>query len=283
MNKRIGWLTALLGAGLLAGIGYGSWYALQPPSPLWSERDLAEQLRQLVDANGLSVRPLSVVVTAGQGTGSLADSANLCRRQGDQSCGSFYNLLRPGEAREERLKAATWHSSLTYGVDAVTYPTGVMAIGRSTMVTMAGDRVGMICLLAHELAHHARDHAFMHSVAAAGWRELPAKEAEQRSMALAREQELEADRLMLEYVARDGVSPERCVPRIDGIFRSDGDASPTDPLSNHPGYPERMENLQRELARIDPLKLKAEGKANLRRGSTRVLGYSPDLQLWTIW
>ena len=283
MQRVLKWLGVVLGLGALAGIGYGVWRSQQPPSPLLSEQELAEQLKQLIAANDLRVRPVSVVTTVGQGAAPLADQLNICRSQPDQNCGAAYNLLRPGEARDERLKAAAWQSSLTYGVDAVTFATGVIAVGRSTMVTLAGDRVGMTCLLAHELAHHAQDHSFRHSVSSAGWKQLPEAEAQKRSLALSRQQELEADRWMLQYAGRAGVSPERCVRSIDALHRSDGDGTPTDPLATHPGYQERMENLQRELARIDPLKLKAEGQANLRRGSTLTLGYSPDLQLWTIW
>lgn len=102
-------------------------------------------------------------------------------------------------------------------------------------------------------------------------------------MALMRQQELEADRWMLQYVSRAGVPPERCVRSIDAMHRSDGDGAPTDPQATHPGYQERMHNLRKALARIDPVRMKAQGQVNRRRGSTLTLGYSPDLQLWTIW
>lgn len=73
-------------------------------------------------------------------------------------------------------------------------------------------------------------------------------------MQYTREQELEADRIGVEYVAKAGLDPSSCLETIDFIHKRTGDTS-TKEMSSHPGESERRASMEEAINEL-PMRLK---------------------------
>lgn len=70
-------------------------------------------------------------------------------------------------------------------------------------------------------------------------------------MGFSREQELEADTVAVEYIAKAGINPEACLDVMDVIHRNTNDKS-TSTTSSHPGEGERRMKLEAAIRELPP-------------------------------
>ena len=70
-------------------------------------------------------------------------------------------------------------------------------------------------------------------------------------MGFSREQEREADRKAVEYVAKAGINPKSCLDVVDLIHKATGDKT-TSPTDSHPGENERRENMEKAIDELSP-------------------------------
>jgi len=70
-------------------------------------------------------------------------------------------------------------------------------------------------------------------------------------MGFSREQESEADRKAIEYVAKAGINPKSCLNVLDYIHKTTGDKT-TSPTDSHPGENERRANMEKAIEELSP-------------------------------
>jgi len=70
-------------------------------------------------------------------------------------------------------------------------------------------------------------------------------------MGFSREQESEADKKAIEYVAKAGIDPKSCLDVLDLIHKTTGDKT-TSPTDSHPGENERRKNMEKAIEELSP-------------------------------
>lgn len=70
-------------------------------------------------------------------------------------------------------------------------------------------------------------------------------------MGFSREQELEADKKAVEYVAKAGINPMSCLDVVNLIHKTSGDKT-TAPTDSHPGETERKSKMEKAILELTP-------------------------------
>jgi ABC-type sulfate/molybdate transport systems ATPase subunit len=122
------------------------------------------------------------------------------------------------------------------------YPQGLIGFDRSFFLVQGHDPAAVRCVVAHELTHFLRRHAYLSSrlEQQADQRRRPAAQRDLAQAALSQQQELAADRGALLMTAIAGHDPQACVRQLQEAAELDGDYAPEDPRGTHPGHGRRI-------------------------------------------
>lgn len=262
-------LLAAFGCALaLAGCGEP-----RPPQELLQVQAVSDQLLR---ANAIRTNPIRFALEAGETAPYWAQKAGLCKvskpdKDAGNGCENWAHLS-PAEAETPAHRQINRLAYLLGTASARTYAHGLITFDRSFFLVHADDPGALRCVVAHELTHFLRRHAFLSSRAAngplKGW---PEQQRRRALAALSQQQELAADRNAMLMTAIAGHDPVLCVQQLQNGAQLDADYAPDDPLETHPGYARRLGaakaylkgSLQRDLLAWR----KAQSKSSLRERS----------------
>jgi len=255
--KRLALATAGLGF-LGLGVFVALWQQPRPPAELQEVQRISHQLLM---ANQLHISPLHFALRVGSQAPYWAEKAGLCKstekeKQEGDPC-EFWAERAPGPSQAPLQQEVNRLAYLTGSAYAHTYSHGLVMFDRSFFLVHERDPDALRCVVAHELSHFLRKHAYRSSLQAHG--PLADLSEDQRNLklaALSQQQELEADREAMRLVAIAGHNPDTCVNWLQRSAELDGDAPPEDPKGTHPGLKRRLSEgraylkgpLARELA-----------------------------------
>jgi metalloendopeptidase OMA1, mitochondrial len=167
-------------------------------------------------------------------------------------------------------------------INAWCMPGGKVAVYTGILPVMENES-GMATVLGHEIAHATLRHAGQRisqqmivglglSVAQLG---MEMKNTQHRNLLLGllgagaqvglllpfgRDQESEADRIGLRYMAEAGYDPSQSIPFWKRMEKASGGGAPPEFLSTHPGTSTRIRNLREEIPEVQPLFQRAPEK-----------------------
>lgn len=264
---------AILAAGLgLAGLGVAIVFALRPRPP--EELQQVQLVSQeLLLRNQLHTSPLHFALRAGSQAPYWAEKAGLChssqkeKQEGDPC--EFWAERAPGNAQGPLQQEVNRLAYLTGSAYAHTYSHGVVMFDRSFFLVHERDPDALRCVVAHELSHFLRKHAYRSSLQANGpLADFSDDDRNLKLAALSQQQELEADREAMRLVAIAGHNPAACVSWLQRSAELDGDAPPEDPKGTHPGLKRRLA-LARAYLKGPLAKELAAWKAQHRHGPSQ--------------
>jgi hypothetical protein len=221
-----------------------------PPGELAEVRAVADDLLR---ANRIRSRPIHFVLEAGESAPFWAQQEGLCpiarsRKDPGEDCESWAHHA-PSQATGERQRQVNRLAYVMGTAGARTYPNGLIGFDRSFFLVHRDDRPALRCVLAHEVTHFLRRHAYLSSRAESERFAGLAEPQRRRALArLAQEQELAADRNALRMVAIAGHDPAACVRQLQEEAELDGDYAPEDPDGTHPGHRRRLAAARAYLA-----------------------------------
>lgn len=206
---------------------------------------MQEVADQLLRANAIRTTPIRFALEAGETAPYWAQRAGLCRASPREAAEGeacdHWARLSPSEAATPTHRQVNRLAYLLGTASARTYAHGLITFDRSFFLVQEDDVGALRCVVAHELTHFLRRHAYLSARAANGpLKNLP---EEQRSRALAQlsqSQELAADRQAMLMTAIAGHDPKSCVNQLANAAQLDADYAPEDPLGTHPGYERRL-------------------------------------------
>jgi hypothetical protein len=209
----------------------------------------------LLRANRLRTTPLRFTLEVGETAGYWAQQLGLCPRapQGedpDTACAAWAHGA-PGDAASPLQRQLQRLAYLYGNASARTYPQGLVSFDRSFFLVQGHDRAALRCVVAHELVHFLRRHAYLSSrrLQQPDLRDRPAPERDRVLAALSQQQELAADRGALLMTAISGQDPASCVRQLQEAAELEGDYAAEDPLASHPGHGRRIAAARAYLAR----------------------------------
>ncbi len=230
-------LAALSCAFALAGCAEA-----KPPRELRQVQAVSDQLLR---ANAIRTTPIRFAIEAGETAPYWAQKAGLCKaskqeKEAGDAC-EHWAHLSPTEAETPAHRQINRLSYLLGTASARTYAHGLITFDRSFFLVHEDDPGALRCVVAHELTHFLRRHAFLSSRAANGlWKELPEEQRHRALARLSRQQELAADRNAMLMTAIAGHDPLICVQQLQNGAQLDADYAPEEPLETHPGYTRRL-------------------------------------------
>ena len=200
----------------------------------------------LLRANRLRTTPIRFTLEVGETAGYWAQQLGLCPRapQGEDpelACAAWAHGA-PGDVASP-LQRQLHRLAYLYGnASARTYPQGLVSFDRSFFLVQGHDRAALRCVVAHELVHFLRRHAYLSSrrLQQPDLRDGPAPERDRVLATLSQQQELAADRGALLMTAISGQDPASCLRQLQEAAELEGDYAAEDPLSSHPGHGRRI-------------------------------------------
>lgn len=228
---------------LLLLLGGCSWQ--RPPEELSEIRRVADPLLR---ANHIRSGPIHFSLESGETAPYWATQAGLCpaavrsqaKENGNDPCESWAHDA-PGQSGNEGRRRVERLAYLLGTAGVRTYAHGLIGFDRSYFLIHRHDSAGLRCVIAHELTHFLRRHAYLSSRAASERPEGMAEEARQRAEAsLSQQQELAADRNAMLMTAIAGHDPAACINGLQTDAELLADHSPEDPLGTHPGHHRRI-------------------------------------------
>ena len=242
--RPLGCLVAALG--VLASASCGG---PRPPRELQQVQVVADQLLR---ANAIHTTPIRFALEAGETAPYWAQRAGLCKASKEETTDGdacdHWAHLSPQEAATPAQRQVNRLAYLLGSASARTYAHGLITFDRSFFLVQEDDRGALRCVLAHELTHFLRRHAFLLSRAANGpLRSLPEPQRRKALATLSQQQELAADRQAMLMTAIAGHDPIVCVQQLQNGAQLDADFAPEDPQETHPGYVRRIAAAQAYL------------------------------------
>ncbi|MCP9915540.1 M48 family metallopeptidase [Cyanobium sp. ATX 6F1] len=283
-SHRRGVLLVALGCALaLAGCG--------EPKPPRELSQLQAVTDQLLRANAIRTTPIRFALEAGETAPYWAQKAGLCKaskqeKESGDAC-EHWAHLSPAEAETPVHRQINRLSYLLGTASARTYAHGLISFDRSFFLVHEDDPGALRCVVAHELTHFLRRHAFLSSRAANGlWKDLPEQQRHRALARLSRQQELAADRNAMLMTAIAGHDPVICVQQLQNGAQLDADYAPEAPLETHPGYSRRLSAARAYLQGPLQRDLAAWRKAQANRGERTATAprwsWDPGDQLLTV-
>lgn len=255
---RQGWIAAQLLLLLLLPAGCG---APQPPPELLELRRVADPLLQ---ANQIRSRPIHFSLESGETAPFWAIQDGLCpssagakaRDSESEPCESWAHDA-PGQSRQEGRRRVERLAYLLGSGGVRTYAHGLISFDRSYFLINGHDSAALRCVIAHELTHFLRRHAYLSSRAASERPAAMTEPEQQRADArLSQDQELAADRNAMLMTAIAGHDPAACLTALQNDAELLADHAPEDPLGSHPGHRRRLAAGRAYLQRQLPADLK---------------------------
>lgn len=254
MTRSSSLLLALVAAGLLSGC-----LGPRPPRELEQVRTVTDELLR---ANRLRTSPLRFTLEVGETAPYWAEKEGVCRAvkaagDSESDCASWAHHA-PGAASGEAQRRVERLAYLLGTANAHSYSHGVIGFDRSYFLVHEDDPAALRCVVAHELVHVLRRHAYLSDRAGREtWRTLPEPQRQRQLAALSQQQELAADRGAMLMTAIAGHDPAACLAELQNSAELDADYAEEDPLGTHPGHARRMAAgraylagpLRRDLAR----------------------------------
>lgn len=236
-----------------AGLGLATALLLLPAGCSWEQppRELLELRRvsdPLLRANRIQNSPIHFTLESGETAPYWAAKAGLCPTAGRRAakdsdsdpCESWAHDA-PGQSGNEDRRRVERLAYLLGSAGVRTYAHGLIGFDRSFFLLHRDDPAGLRCVIAHELTHFLRRHAYLLSKAASerppGMTEAEQQRAEAR---LSQEQELAADRNAMLMTAIAGHDPASCIHELQNDAELLADHFPEDPLGSHPGHRRRL-------------------------------------------
>jgi hypothetical protein len=235
----------------------------RPPEELIELRAVADPLLR---ANHVRSGPIHFTLESGETAPFWATQAGLCpttvRSQAKENdsdpCESWAHDA-PGQSSNEGRRRVERLAYLLGTAGVRTYAHGLIGFDRSYFLIHRHDPAGLRCVIAHELTHFLRRHAYLSSRIASERPEGMAEEARLRADAsLSQQQELAADRNAMLMTAIAGHDPADCIIALQADAELLADHPAEDPLGTHPGHRRRI----------------AAARAYLRQGLAN------DLRIW---
>jgi hypothetical protein len=247
MRRRIIVSFAAFTAAALAATasGYSIWRSLSEPPAEYKTLEVI--LNKLNDGNKLGKANLAFMITAGPAASELAWGRGLCRGNLEtlyDQC-VFFSLLNPFKTYKNGWDEIIRQSYAMNLPNAWAYSNGTILLPRSLFRKFNNNNSHLACIIAHELSHELRSHAFeLNYYYNHNLKGLSEKDKEAASMKLQRQHELKADRDASIMVFRAGFKGRPCITAISEVFRLNGDGSNTEADSTHPGFDERMNAMK---------------------------------------
>ena len=262
-QSRRGFLQAAAGAAALAASG-----------PLLAQVDVGKSssLRNLVPAEELesaSTQQYAKLLAEAKSQGALASAGNAQL----QRLHAISKRLIPQAAQwNDRAKQWRWEVNLigSKQINAFCMPGGKIAFytGILEQLKLTDDEVAMI--MGHEMAHALREHARARIAKSQGTGTLLSLGAqllglgqlgdvaanvgtELLTLRFSREDETDADLVGLELAARGGYNPRAAVSLWEKMAQAGGGAGGPNFLSTHPSGPQRIQELQANVPRVQGL------------------------------
>ncbi len=243
-------------------------------APLLAQVDVgrSSSLRNLVPAEELeaaSVQQYAKLLAEAKSQGALAPPGNAQL----QRLNTISRRLIPHTAQwNERAKQWRWEVNLigSKQINAFCMPGGKIAFytGILEQLQLTDDEVAMI--MGHEMAHALREHARARIAKSQGTGTLLSLGAqllglgelgnvaanvgtELLTLRFSRDDESDADLVGLELAARGGYNPQAAVSLWQKMAQAGGGASGPSFLSTHPSGPQRIQELQSNVPRVQGL------------------------------
>jgi Zn-dependent protease with chaperone function len=264
---------------LLAAAGAA---ATAATTPLQAQVDVGKssEFRKLVPAEELedaAAQEYAKLLTEARSKGALAPQGN---PQLQRLRGIAARLVPQTAQWNERAKQWRWEVNLigSKQINAFCMPGGKIAFytGILEQLKLTDDEAAMI--MGHEMAHALREHARARiaktqgtgAILSLGSRlfglgdlgEMAASIGTQLlTLRFSREDETDADLVGLELAARGGYNPQAAVSLWEKMGQASGGAggSGLSFLSTHPSGPERIQQLQANVPKVQGLYLRARG------------------------
>lgn len=243
-------------------------------APLLAQVDVgrSSSLRNLVPAEELeaaAVQQYAKLLAEAKSQGALAPPGNAQL----QRLNTISRRLIPHTAQwNERAKQWRWEVNLigSKQINAFCMPGGKIAFytGILEQLQLTDDEVAMI--MGHEMAHALREHARARIAKSQGTGTLLSLGAqllglgelgnvaanvgtELLTLRFSRDDESDADLVGLELAARGGYNPQAAVSLWQKMAQAGGGASGPSFLSTHPSGPQRIQELQSNVPRVQGL------------------------------
>lgn len=238
----------------------------------------ASNLRKLVPAEQLEVaaeEQYAKLLADARAQGALATTGNAQL----QRLRNIASRLVPQTAQwNDRARQWTWEVNLlgSKQLNAFCMPGGKIAFytGILDQLKLTDDEAAMI--MGHEMAHALREHARARiaksqgtgTILSLGSRllglgqlgDMAASMGTQLlTLRFSREDETDADLVGLELAARAGYNPQASVALWEKMARAGGGAGGPGFLSTHPSGPDRIQQLQANVPKVEALYLRARG------------------------
>ncbi len=258
----------------------GSAAIVVPVAPALAQVDVgpSSNLRKLVPAEELenaASQQYAQLLAEARGKGALAPAGNpqLQRLQ------RIAAKLVPQTAQwNDRSRQWKWEVNLlgSKQINAFCMPGGKIAFytGILDQLKLSDDEVAMI--MGHEMAHALREHARARIAKSQGTGTLLSLGAQLLGLGqlgdvaanlgtqlltlkFSREDETDADLVGLELAARGGYNPQASVSLWEKMAQAGGGASGPSFLSTHPSGPQRIQQLQANVPKVQGLYQRARG------------------------
>ena len=243
-------------------------------TPLQAQVDVggSSSLRNLVPAEELeaaSAQQYAKLLAEAKSQGALASAGNAQL----QRLGTISRRLIPHCAQwNDRARQWRWEVNLigSKQVNAFCMPGGKIAFytGILEQLQLTDDEVAMI--MGHEMAHALREHARARIAKSQGTGTLLSLGAqllglgelgnvaanvgtELLTLRFSRDDESDADLVGLELAARGGYNPQAAVSLWQKMAKAGGGASGPSFLSTHPSGPQRIQELQSNVPKVQGL------------------------------
>jgi len=271
-QSRRGFLQAAAGAAAVAA-----------SAPLLAQVDVgaSSSLRTLVPAGELeaaSTQEYTKLLSDARAKGTLAPPGSAQLRRLRHIAG---RLVPQAAQWNDRAKKWRWEVNLidSKQINAFCMPGGKIAFytGILTQLRLTDDEAAMI--MGHEMAHALREHARARIAKSQGtstllslgsqllglgqFGDMAASVGTQLlTLRFSREDETDADLVGLELAARGGYNPQAAVSLWQKMARvGGGGGNGPGFLSTHPSGPERIEQLQANVPKVQGLYLRARGQS----------------------
>ena len=242
--------------------------------PLLAQVDvgLPSGLRQLIPAQELetaAAQEYAKLLAEARAKGALAQPGNAQL----QRIRAVATRLVPQSGQwNDRARQWRWEVNLlgSRELNAFCMPGGKIAFysGIIDQLQLSDDEIGMI--MGHEMAHALREHARSRIAKSQGTGQLLSLGAQLfglgrlgdvaasigtqlLTLRFSREDETEADLVGLELAARGGYNPQASVSLWEKMGRAGGGAGAPSFLSTHPSGPERIQQLQANVPKVQGL------------------------------
>ncbi|CAN5537506.1 M48 family metallopeptidase [soil metagenome] len=238
----------------------------------------SSSLRNLVPAEELeaaSTQEYAKLLAEAKAKGALAQPGNAQL----QRLHTISRRLIPQAAQwNDRAKQWRWEVNLigSKQINAFCMPGGKIAFytGILEQLKLTDDEVAMI--MGHEMAHALREHARARIAKSQGTGTLLSLGAQLLGLGqlgdvaanigtqlltlrFSREDETDADLVGLELAARGGYNPQAAVSLWEKMAQAGGGASGPSFLSTHPSGPDRIQQLQANVPKVQGLYQRARG------------------------